>query len=393
MTSVARLQFTPGSTAPGSRARAGRMVTAHAVVDTPAFMPVGTRGTVRTVAPRQLDLLGATMLLANTYHLMLRPGLDVLAAAGGLRRFMGWQGGILTDSGGFQLYSLAAACAIDDDGASVRPHADGPALRLTPELVIAAQRTIGSDIMMVLDHCVDATSPEPIARAAMERTHRWAARALVERARIAPTQALFAIVQGAGDEALRRHSASHLTALDGWDGFAIGGLAVGEPRAQREDLTELVAAMLPAHRPRYLMGVGTPLDLLEAVHRGVDLFDCILPTALAQQGVAFTSSGRIALRRTVHRLAERPLDDRCGCEACAGASRGYLHHLIKSGEPVGWQLVAIHNLRFYLGLMSEIRTELAAGTFAAYHARRRVELAARDVDNPPGRPPRRKRRG
>ena len=386
------MRFEVLAAADGSRARAGRLTTNHAVVATPAFMPVGTRGTVRTVGPALLDELAPAMILANTYHLIIRPGLDVLAAAGGLRRWMGWRGGVLTDSGGFQLHSLAHAATIDDDGAVLRVHRDGPRLRLTPASVIAAQRAIGSDVMMVLDHCIDTRSERAVAEAAMARTHRWAERALVARAELAPDQALFAIVQGGGDEELRRASAAHLTALDGFDGFAIGGLAVGEPRAQREDLTELVAGLLPLDRPRYLMGVGTPIDLLEGVHRGVDLFDCILPTALAQQGVAFTSAGRIELRRGVHRQAERALDERCGCEACTRTSRGYLHHLIKSEEPTGWSLLAAHNLRFYLGLMAEIRTAIAAGTFAAYHARRRVELTLADVEHPPGPRPRVKRR-
>ena len=385
------MRFEVLATATGSRARAGRLTTRHAVVETPAFMPVGTRGTVRTIPPAQLDALGPAMILANTYHLMIRPGLDVLDALGGLHRWMGWKGGILTDSGGFQLHSLAAACTVDDDGADLRVHPDGPRLRLTPERVIAAQRAIGSDLMMVLDHCVDTRSPRAVAEAAMARTHRWAARSLVARAELAPAQALFAIVQGAGDEELRRISAGHLSALAGFDGLAIGGLAVGEPRAQREDLTELVASLLPADRPRYLMGVGTPLDLLEGVHRGVDLFDCILPTALAQQGVAFTSAGRLQLRRSVHRQSDRPLDERCGCEACARTTRSYLHHLLKGDEPIAWQLLALHNLRFYLGLMAEVRAELLAGTFAAYHARRRVELAQGDPDHPPGPRPRVKR--
>lgn len=381
------MDFALLTTAADSRARRGRLRTAHAVVETPAFMPVGTRGTVRTIGPATLDALAPPIILANTYHLMIRPGLDVLAAAGGLRRWMGWRGAVLTDSGGFQLHSLPHACAIDDDGATLRLHPGGPPVRLTPASVIDAQKTIGSDIMMVLDHCVDTRSPRPVVLAALERTHRWATRALAHRAEVAPAQALFAIVQGAALPDLRRQSADHLTALP-FDGFAIGGLAVGEPAAEREDVTELVTELLPPERPRYLMGVGTPLDLLEAVHRGVDLFDCILPTALAQQGVAFTSAGRLELRRGVHRTSERALDERCGCQACARASRGYLHHLIKAGEPVGWQLLAEHNLRFYLDLMSEIRTEVETGRFAAYHARKRVALATDDPDHPPGPRPR-----
>ncbi len=372
-------------TATGGRARLGRLTTQHGVIDTPVFMPVGTRGTVRTQTIADLERLGAPMLLANTYHLMLRPGPEALERFGGLRRWIGWSGSILTDSGGFQVFSLAGG-ATNEHGAELRNPADGASTLLTPERSIAVQRAIGSDIMMVLDQCVASTSSHAVARAAMDRTHRWARRSLAARGESA--QALFAIVQGACFPDLRQASAEALSSIDGFDGYAIGGLAVGEDKAQREDITELTAQLLPTDRPRYLMGVGTPLDILEAVHRGVDMFDCILPVAWAQHGKAFTSRGRIDLRRGVHKLADQPLDDACPCDACTRYSRSYLHHLIKCDEPLGWQLLATHNLRFYVSLMADIRHALAADMFEAFYTERRAALALDDIDNPPGRKPR-----
>ncbi len=336
-------------------------------------MPVGTRGTVRTQTLGQLEALGAPMLLANTFHLLQRPGAEVLERMGGLHRWMGWRGAILTDSGGFQLFSLAHAHTLGEDGATFQEVADGPRVVLTPERSIAMQRAIGSDVMMVLDHCVPATASHGEAEAAMALTHRWARRSLAARGD--SPQQVFAIVQGARYPALRRASADALTAIDGFDGFAIGGLAVGEARAEREDLTELTAALLPADRPRYLMGVGTPLDILEAVHRGVDMFDCILPTAWAQHGRAFTAAGKVDLRQGRHRLVDEPLDPSCPCQACARHSRSYLHHLVKCQEPLGWQLLAEHNLRFYVRLMAELRTAIRNDTFAALLAARRQTLA------------------
>jgi len=350
-----------------SRARTGTLTTAHGTIPTPVFMPVGTRGTVRTQTLAQLEALGAPMLLANTYHLMARPGRELFERLGGLHRWMGWTGSILTDSGGFQVFSLATSRTIDDDGAVFQEVADGPRLVLSPESSIAMQRAIGADVMMVFDHCVDAMASLDDTRAAMERTHRWARRSLAARGD-APAQ-LFAIVQGGRFPELRRASAAELTAMVGFDGFAIGGLAVGEERAVREDLVELVAELLPEDRPRYLMGVGTPLDVLEAVHRGVDMFDCILPTAWAQHGRVFTSTGKVDLRKGLHRLAEDPLDPACGCDACTRHSRSYLHHLVKAQEPLGWQLLATHNLRFYVRMMSEIRDAIAADAYTAYRAK------------------------
>jgi queuine tRNA-ribosyltransferase len=376
------------ATATGSRARRGTLTTLHATVETPVFMPVGTRGAVRTQTLGQLEQLGPALILANTYHLMVRPGVDLFERLGGLHRWMGWSRGILTDSGGFQVFSLAKGRTITEQGAAFRAPTSGSTILLTPERSIGMQRAIGSDIMMVLDQCIDSTSPHAEAKAAMELTHRWAARSLT--ARSDSPQQLFAIVQGACFEDLRRDSARALTDLGGFDGYAIGGLAVGETKAEREDITELTAQLLPADRPRYLMGVGTPLDLLEAVHRGVDMFDCILPTAWAQHGKAFTSHGRIDLRRGVHKLAEQALDAACDCDACRLYSRSYLHHLVKCEEPLGWQLLAFHNLKYYLRLMATIRTEIENDTFAQFHAEQRAVLALDDQDNPPLRQPRTK---
>ena len=384
------------ATAAASRARTGLVTTLHGEVATPVFMPVGTRGSVRTqTLPQLLELreLGAPILLANTYHLLVRPGPALFERIGGLHAWTKWPGAFLTDSGGFQIFSLSErdGSAMQEDGAVFRDrNAPGPIL-LTPERSIAMQRAIGSDIMMVLDQCIDSTSPHATARAAMELTHRWARRSLDARAD--SPQQLFAIVQGACYPDLRRESAAALTALArgatrDFDGFAIGGLAVGESRAEREDTTELVTELLPADRPRYLMGVGTPLDILEAVHRGVDMFDCILPTAWAQHGKAFTSHGRIDLRRGVHRASDAPLDAACACPTCTTYARSFLHHLVKAQEPLGWQLLANHNLRFYTRLMQTIRAEIAAGTFARFHAEQRVRLALDDEDNPPGPRPR-----
>jgi queuine tRNA-ribosyltransferase len=378
--------FTVDTTAPGSRARTATLTTPHGPVQTPTFMPVGTRGTVPTQTVAQLAELGAPMLLANTYHLLVRPGREVFERLGGLHRWMGWAGPILTDSGGFQIYSLPHSRSIDEDGAEFRSYLDGTILRLTPESSIAMQRAIGSDVMMVLDQCIPATSGHAQARAAMELTHRWARRSL--RARGDGPQALFAIVQGAVFEDLRRASAADLTGLGGFDGYAIGGLAVGEAQAVREDITELTISLLPIDRPRYLMGVGTPLDLLEGVHRGVDMFDCIIPTAWAKQGVVFTSQGKVDLARSAHALSAQRLDDACPCDACTRYTRSYLHHLIKCKEPLGWQLLAFHNLRFYAQLMAEMRAQIRAGTFAAFHAAQRQRLGLADPATPPGRAPR-----
>jgi queuine tRNA-ribosyltransferase len=360
-------------------------------------MPVGTQAAVRGQTIETLARTGSRILLANTYHLWRRPGLEVFRKFGGIHAFMRWGGPVLTDSGGYQIFSLPHARQLTEEGARFRPHPDAPELLLTPELSIEIQRAIGSDIRMALDECVPSVCERDPARAALERTTRWARRSLdAHRADPGPA-ALFGIVQGACFEDLRLESAQAITELrdaEGrpFDGFAVGGLAVGEGRPEREAMTEAVTARLPADRPRYLMGVGTPIDLLEAVHRGVDLFDCILPTAFAQQGAAFTAQGRVDLRRGVYRLQDRPLDADCDCRTCATYSRAYLHHLIRAREVLGWQLVGEHNLMFYHRLTARMRAAILAGRFTAFHRAWRERLAAADLEHPPVPTPRGRRR-
>ena len=393
---MSRLRFTLEKTAPGTRARAARFQTRHGEVLTPVFMPVGTQATVKNMTRDDLRAVGAQVVLANTYHLLLRPGPEVFKKFGGIHRFMNWDRPVLTDSGGFQIFSLPDARAMREDGARFRSYVDGELHHLSPESSIAMQQAIGSDIMMVLDQCIPSTAGHAEAKAAMELTHRWAIRSLKARGDDSP-QALFGIVQGACHRDLRLRSAEFLRELP-FDGLAIGGLAVGETDEQRYEFTEIAAAELPTDRPRYLMGVGTPIDILEAVHRGVDMFDCIIPTQLAQRGTAFTSHGRIHCRRAVYKFAEQPLDARCACKTCRDYSRAYLHHLVKSDEQLGAHLLAHHNLAFYQGLMAEIRAAIFDGSFAAYYAQKRGQLVLNDEINPPPRvapPPARKapRRG
>ena len=367
------LPFTVTATDPGSRARRGSMLTAHGRIETPVFMDVGTRATVAHCSPADLAEVGTQVVLGNTYHLMLRPGLDAFRRLGGIHKFMGWPGPVLTDSGGYQIFSLPGSRQITEKGARFKGYTDQQMHMLSPERSIEVQTAIGSDIMMVLDECIASTSDEATTRAAMERTHRWARRSLA--ARTNPAQALFAIVQGGMIPALRKESADVLTAQP-FDGFAIGGLAVGDTRADREDVTAYSASLLPADRPRYLMGIGTPPDLLEAMLAGVDMFDCIIPTQLAGQGTAFTSTGRVRLTRSVNALSEERLDVECTCSTCATFSRAYLHHLFKCREPLGTRLVAIHNLHQYHTLMAESRHAIEAGTFAAY-ARKKLDAIDR----------------
>ncbi|GEJ55262.1 tRNA guanosine(34) transglycosylase Tgt [Anaeromyxobacter diazotrophicus] len=364
--------FHPGPEDGATRARRGTLVTPHGRVETPAFMPVGTRATVTGLTPADVRAAGATMILGNTYHLLLRPGPEAMRHFGGLHRFMGWDGPILTDSGGFQIFSLAADRTVTEEGARFRSYVDARRLDLSPERSIEVQTALGSDVMMVLDVCLPSTAPEAAVREAMERTHRWALRSLA--ARTDRSQALFAIVQGGLDPSLRAASARFLTSHP-FDGFAIGGLAVGDTRAQRRDIVGWSAELLPRDRPRYLMGVGTPPDILEAVAQGVDLFDCVIPTNLAWQGTAFTSTGRVRVTRSEYRLSDEPLDRACACPTCALHARGYLHHLMKCQEPLGPRLLAIHNLHHYLGLMRGARAAIEAGRYGAFL---RATLAAID---------------
>ncbi len=376
---MSRLDFKLEGVVAGSAARAARFQTLHGEVQTPVFMPVGTQATVKSQSVDTLRTAGSNVLLANTYHLLLRPGLDVFRKMGGIHKFMNWDGPVLTDSGGFQIFSLPHSRDLNEDGAHFKSYIDGKLHCLSPETSIEMQKAIGSDIMMVLDQCIPSTAEYAQARDAMELTHRWALRSL--SARGDSKQSLFGIVQGACFEDLRRESAEFLSSQP-FDGFAIGGLAVGETKSQREDFTESTASLLPTHLPRYLMGVGTPIDILEAVHRGVDMFDCILPSSLAQRGVVFTSVGKLQLRRSTYKFSEQALDPVCPCATCKNYSRAYLHHLHKCQEVLGWQLLTTHNLTFYHGLMAKIRERILAGTFLEFYRGIRDILTSADEDHP-----------
>lgn len=363
--------FRPGATDPTSRARRGAFVTAHGTVQTPAFMPVGTRATVTGLTPADLRDVRAQIILANTYHLLLRPGPEAFRRAGGIHGFMRWDGPVLTDSGGFQIFSLAQDRVVGEEGARFRSYVDQSPQLLSPERSIEVQEAIGADVMMALDVCLPSTSGPEEIRAAMDRTHRWALRSL--KARSERGGALFAIVQGGLDPALRRESARFLTAHP-FDGFAIGGLAVGDTRIERADVIALAAEALPADKPRYLMGVGTPPDILEAIGQGVDMFDCVLPTAMAWQGTAFTSRGRVRVDRGEYRLSDEPLDPACACSTCTGYSRGYLYHLKKCKEPLAPRLLSIHNLHHYLELARAAREAIEQGRYARFAATTLAEI-------------------
>jgi queuine tRNA-ribosyltransferase len=374
-----RLNFQLEKTATGSRARAARFKTLHNEVLTPLFMPVGTHATVRGQQFGDLLDSGSQILLANTYHLLLRPGVEVFNKMGGIHGFTKWPKSFLTDSGGFQIFAMPNDRKMSEEGARFLSYVDGKHILLTPELSIQTQLSIGSDIMMVLDQCVPSTVDKAEARAAMELSNRWALRSLAARGE--SLQSIFAIVQGACYQKLRKESAEFLTQHP-FDGFALGGLAVGETKQEREDTTEFAAALLPTDLPRYLMGVGTPIDLLEAVHRGMDMFDCIIPTAHAEQGVAYTWKGKVLLRRGVYKMSEEPIDANCKCPACKTYSRAYLYHLIKTGEPLGRQLIGAHNIQFYHDLMSSMRKHILADTFLPFYTETREHLVASDGEYP-----------
>jgi queuine tRNA-ribosyltransferase len=376
---MSRLNFQLEATASNSQARAGRFRTLHNEVETPVFMPVGTQATVRGMRREDLERINAPILLANTYHLLLRPGPEVFQHFGGIHQFTGWKRSFLTDSGGFQVFSLAESTSKTEQGITFKSHLDSQAILLTPERSIQMQRAINSDIMMVLDECIAGTSTHEVAAKAMELTHRWALRSLA--AREDSKQAMFGIVQGACFEDLREQSASFLRE-QAFDGFAIGGLAVGESKEEREHFTALTTRRLPPNLPRYLMGVGTPLDILEAVHRGVDMFDCIIPTAHAQHGTAFTHRGLIRIMRGAYRFDDSPLDASCACSTCQQYPKAYIHHLMKAKESLGWWLLSYHNLHFYQDLTREIREQIISGRFAEYYQTKRVELGLYDNEEP-----------
>ena len=371
--SVKKMGFGFAVTARSGRARRGLLTTPHGDVDTPAFMPVATQGAVKTLTQKQVEELGASILLANTYHLMLRPGADRVASLGGLHGMMAWDKPILTDSGGFQVASLAALRRIDDEGVTFRSHLDGGLHALSPEKAVAIQEKLGADIAMVLDECVLYPAERRDVRQAAERTLAWARRCRARHHR--DQQALFGIVQGGVDEDLRRENARALVDLD-FPGYGIGGLAVGEPKELTRAMTEVSTEELPDERPRYLMGAGTPGDLVESVAHGVDLFDCVLPTRNARNGTLFTSRGKLAIKNARYTDDQRPLDPDCACYTCAHFSRAYLRHLFIAKEMTGRTLNTIHNLHFYLELMRRIREAVEEDRYQAFSH----ELS--DVDNP-----------
>jgi queuine tRNA-ribosyltransferase len=358
-------------------ARRGRMATAHGTVETPAFMPLGTSGTVKAMRPEDVAATGAEIILGNTYHLMLRPGAERVAALGGLHRFMNWPKAILTDSGGFQVMSLAKLRKIDEKGVAFRSHLDGTLYELSPERAIEIQRLLGSDITMVLDECTPFPAEESEAERSMALSMRWAERskrAFTPR----PGYALFGIVQGSVYPALRQASAAALRAI-GFDGYAVGGLAVGEGQASMFAVLDETTPALPQDRPRYLMGVGKPADIIGAVMRGIDLFDCVLPTRSGRTAQAFTRRGTVNLRNARHMDDPRPLDEGCACAACREYTRAYLHHLVRAGEILASMLLTQHNLHYYADLMRDLRSAIESGTLADVAARIAAEHAAGDI--------------
>ncbi len=356
MSSCSAMHFEP--VCRDGAARRGRMIFPRGIVETPAFMPVGTYGTVKGMLPRDIVATGAQMILGNTFHLWLRPGTEIIEAHGDLHEFMQWDAPILTDSGGFQVFSLGEMRKIDETGVAFRSPVDGDRVFLDPETSMAIQRALGSDVVMIFDDCTPFPATESEARASMQRSLRWA-----ERSRIAhgdSTAALFGIVQGGMYPALRAESLAGLMSI-GFDGYAIGGLSVGEPKADMLMVLEAMQDLLPEDKPRYLMGVGTPADLIEGVRRGVDMFDCVMPTRNARNGHLFTSHGTVRIRNARHKSSTRPLDDNCDCYTCRHFSRAYLHHLERCNEILGSQLNTLHNLHYYQGHMQRIRASIERG--------------------------------
>ncbi len=355
-------------------ARRGTLTLEHGVVETPVFMPVGTYGTVKAMTPRDLNDIGAQIVLGNTFHLWLRPGLEVIETFGGLHGFMGWDKPILTDSGGFQVFSLGELRKITEEGVKFQSPLNGDKLFLTPEESMRIQTTLNSDIVMIFDECTPYPADRKQAGDSMRLSYRWAKRSRAEFDRLQNHNALFGIVQGGMHEDLRDESLAGLTDI-GFHGYAIGGLSVGEPKEDFARILAHTAPKLPTHRPRYLMGVGTPEDLVFAVGQGVDMFDCVMPTRNARNGMLFTRWGDIRIKNARYRNDSRPLDEGCGCYACRNFSRAYLHHLFRAGEILGAQLNTIHNLHYYQELMREMRAAIEADGFAAFAARFEQERA------------------
>jgi queuine tRNA-ribosyltransferase len=378
--------FEPLATDRQSKARCGRLTTAHGQIDTPAFMPVGTQGSVKGVSPREVRELNAQIVLGNTYHLFVRPGLDVIKHFGGLHNFMNWDRPLLTDSGGYQIFSLAKLRKITEEGVEFQNHIDGARAFISPEIAMEIQIVLGSDIAMALDECVPYPCEYDYAAQSAEMTTRWAKRckeANVQRPTLnaqRPTinQLLFGIVQGATFEDLRKESAQAIVDID-FDGYAIGGVSVGEPEEEMMRAVEWSEPILPGNKPRYAMGLGTPPQLLELIARGVDMFDCVLPTRLARNGTAFTATGTVNLKNAEFILDKNPIEENCACEACREFSRGYIRHLIKTEEILGLRLITLHNLHFYLNLMTQARTEIEKGTFDQFRKAFVAEYKTRDA--------------
>jgi queuine tRNA-ribosyltransferase len=353
-------------------ARVGRFATPHGVVETPAFMAVGTLATVKGLDPLDLKAIGAQMILSNAYHLHLRPGDELIRDFGGLHNFMQWDGPILTDSGGFQVFSLEGLRTVSEEGVEFRSHLDGSTHVFTPESVMRIERNLGADVIMQFDHVIPGQSDAAVARDASERSVRWLARCVAEIGRLdaecaaVPTQALFPIVQGGIHESLRREAARTIASAGAWAGFGIGGLSVGEAKADMYRILEVVDHELPRDRPRYLMGVGFPEDLVEGVLRGVDLFDCVAPTRLGRNGAAFTRDGRLNIKRAEFRTDARPLDPECDCSACRRFSRAYIRHLFAADEMLGLRLLSLHNVHFLVRLMRDARNAIRDGTIGAW---------------------------
>ncbi|MBU3932904.1 MAG: tRNA guanosine(34) transglycosylase Tgt [Proteobacteria bacterium] len=360
------MDFTQIAKDPHCGARTGKIATPHGEVATPAFMPVGTQGTVKALTPEQVRALGAEIILGNTYHLYLRPGHRLIAAQGGLHRFMNWQGPILTDSGGFQIYSLGALRTITDEGVDFQSHIDGSRHFLSPESTVEIQEALGSDIMMCLDECIPYPATRDEAEAALERTALWAARCKSSRRN--HSQALFGIIQGGVYPDLRRLSAESLLEI-GFDGYALGGLSVGEPKELMLENLAATTPLLPENRPRYLMGVGTPEDLVDCVYHGIDMFDCVMPTRSARNGLLFTNGEKVVIKNARNREDGSPIDSACDCYTCLNYSRAYLRHLYVAGEILAMVLNTIHNLRYYLRLMERIREAVREGRYRDFRKR------------------------
>src|SRR5271154_3818480 len=347
-----------------SRARLGRLTTTRGVIDTPAYMPVGTQGSVKALDPRELHEMGTQIILGNTYHLNIRPGLEIITAAGGLHKFMNWEKPILTDSGGFQVFSLAKIRKIKPHGVEFRSHLDGSLLFIGPKEAMEIQRVLGSDIAMVFDECPPHDAPAKEQRLAVERTIRWA-RECREQPR-ADGQKVFGIVQGGSDPKLREECAKALVAME-FDGYAIGGVSVGEPEPEMLKAIEFTVPHLPAHKARYAMGLGTPAQMLELIARGVDMFDCVLPTRVARNGTAYTRRGAIGIKGGGYKADFRPIEENCDCFACKHFTRAYLRHLLKANEILGLRMLSVHNSHLFLKVMADARAHLATGTFAEFY--------------------------